>query len=45
MHSLTFRPLIVCQSYVVLDENEEIVGFFSLMEDSLVLDEGDNLTL
>jgi len=34
-----------CHSYVVLDENEEIVGFFSLMEDSLVLDEGDKYDL
>lgn len=30
-----------CLSYVVVDEQEEIIGFFSLMEDSLYLDDGD----
>lgn len=30
-----------CNSFVVHDENDRIVGFFSLMEDSLYLDDDD----
>lgn len=30
-----------CSSYVVFDKNNNIVGFFSLMEDSLYLDEDE----